>query len=127
MRRVSRGRRGRSGIWRSRWWLRHSGRCPGSGQLRLQPPGIGIPAAERIGETLAGIGIEAEVIDKWKNSPARDQAGRESLWTYLQLLQKLKAQLTSTMESGKLAALDLQHAQTMKDKLRKVWDGMRSA
>ena len=71
--------------------------------------------------------IEAEVIDKWKNSPARDSTGRESLWTYLQLLQKLKAQLTSTMESGKLAALDIQHSQTMRDKLKTVWDGMRSA
>ena len=70
---------------------------------------------------------EAEVIEQWKNSPARDQAGRESLWQYLQILRKVKANLIQTMDTGKLAALDLQHQQTVQDRLRSAWDGLRSA
>lgn len=63
--------------------------------------------------------IENEVIEKWKTSPARDAEGREKLWAYLQLLQKVKAHLTSTMETGRLAQLEIAHKsgwlQRMKD------------
>jgi hypothetical protein len=62
--------------------------------------------------------IEKEVIDQWMQSPARDQEGRERLWTYLGLLKKLQAQLTRTMETGKLARLELQHKQTVADAAR---------
>lgn len=62
--------------------------------------------------------IEKDVIDQWTNSPARDEAGREKLWTYLQMLRKLKAQLTTTLETGKLAKMDLRHQQSLYDKAR---------
>lgn len=62
--------------------------------------------------------VEQDIIDKWTNSPARDAAGRESLWQYLMLLRKVKAQLTGTMETGKLAELDLKHKQSMLDRVR---------
>lgn len=62
--------------------------------------------------------IEKEVIEQWTNSPARDQEGRERLWTYLGLLKKLKAQLTQTLETGKLAQLELQHRQTVAERAR---------
>ena len=65
--------------------------------------------------------IESEVIEQWKNSPARDEAGRQSLWQYLKLLEKLKAHLITTMETGKLAALDLQHKQTMRERVKAAW------
>ena len=61
--------------------------------------------------------IENEVIEQWKNSPARDEAGREKLWTYLMLLKKLKAQITTTLETGKLAKLDLEHKKSLKERL----------
>src|SRR5574337_289256 len=57
--------------------------------------------------------IEKDLIEAWKSSPARDAAGRESIWTYLHLLNKLKTQLTTTMETGKLAALELDHKRTL--------------
>lgn len=60
--------------------------------------------------------IEDEVITQWKNSPARDAEGRERLWTYLMMVQKFKAQLTQTLETGKLAKLELQHKQTMAER-----------
>lgn len=66
----------------------------------------------------AFVAIEQEVIKEWTNSPARDVEGREKLWQYLRLLQKLKTQLQSTMETGTLAKLDLQHKQSMADRVK---------
>ena len=62
--------------------------------------------------------IEKEVIEQWTNSPARDSIGREKCWEYLMLLRKVKMHLTTTLETGKLAQLELQHQQTMWDRAR---------
>ena len=71
--------------------------------------------------------IKQKVVDEWTNSPARDGDGRERLWTYLQLLHKLQATLQTTMETGKLASLELQHRQTASDRIKSAWNGLRSA
>lgn len=55
--------------------------------------------------------IEQEVIEQWKSSPARDEAGREKLWMYLSMLRKVKTHLETTLESGKLAGLEIEHRQ----------------
>ncbi len=68
--------------------------------------------------------VEKEIIEQWTNSPARDQAGRESLWTYLMLLRKVKKQLESTLETGKLAELELQHKRTVSERLRDGWNSL---
>lgn len=57
--------------------------------------------------------IEEEVIKQWMDSPARDSEGREKLFVYLHQLRKVKAHLTTTLETGKLAQLDLRHKQTL--------------
>lgn len=62
--------------------------------------------------------IEKEWTDAWMNSPARDEAGREKLYQYVMTLRKLKAQITTTLETGKLAQLDLQHKQTLADRAK---------
>jgi hypothetical protein len=62
--------------------------------------------------------IQNEVIEQWTNSPARDAEGRERLWTYLQMLKRLRAQLQQTMESGQLARIDLEHKRTLVDRAR---------
>jgi hypothetical protein len=62
--------------------------------------------------------IQNEVIEQWTNSPARDAEGRERLWTYLQMLKRLQAQLQQTMESGQLARIDLEHKRTLVDRAR---------
>lgn len=67
--------------------------------------------------------IEKEVIDKWTESPARDAEGREKLWQYLMLLRKVRTHLQSTLETGKLAKLDLQHKQNLLDRMK---DGVSS-
>jgi hypothetical protein len=65
--------------------------------------------------------IQNEVIEQWTNSPARDAEGRERLWTYLQMLKRLQAQLQQTMESGQLARIDLEHKRTLMDRARSLW------
>ena len=65
--------------------------------------------------------IEKDVIEQWKSSPARDEEGREKLWTYLQMLHKLKASLITTLETGTLARVELQHKQTLADKAKALF------
>lgn len=67
--------------------------------------------------------IEQEYVQAWMSSPARDAEGREKLWTYVMLLRKLKAQITTTLETGKLAKLDMEHSRTMLERAR---DGLTS-
>lgn len=57
---------------------------------------------------------EKEIIEQWTNSPARDSEGREKLHTYLMLLRKVKAHLSYSLETGKLAKLDLEHLEQKK-------------
>lgn len=68
--------------------------------------------------TAAFEAIEKEVIEQWTNSPARDLEGREKLWSYLHLLKKVRTHLTTTLETGKLAQIELQHQQTLMDRAR---------
>lgn len=70
--------------------------------------------------------IEKEVIEQWTNSPARDQDGREKLWSYLHLLRKVRMHLVSTLETGKLAQVDLQHQQSLMDRAKQWGTGMLS-
>lgn len=62
--------------------------------------------------------IKQEVIEQWQNSPARDQEGREKLWQLLKLADKLEATLRTSLETGKLAKLDLQHKQSLLDRAK---------
>ena len=68
--------------------------------------------------------IEQELVTQWTESPARDADGRERLWTYLQMLRKVKATLVSTMETGKLAKQELEHQRKLKDRLRDGWNSL---
>ena len=70
--------------------------------------------------------IEKEVIEQWTNSPARDQEGREKLWSYLHLLKKVRTHLTSTLETGKLAQIELQHQQSLRERARQMGAGLFS-
>lgn len=67
--------------------------------------------------------IEEELTDAWKQSPQRDADGRERLFLALSMLGKVKASLTTTMETGQLALLELQHKKSMAEKV-KAWAGM---
>lgn len=63
--------------------------------------------------------IEEELTQAWKQSPQRDVDGRQKLFECLTMLHKVRQVLTTSMESGKLALLELQHQNpTMREKSR---------
>ena len=62
--------------------------------------------------------IEAEIIEQWKTAPLRDVEGRERLHQFLTMLNKVRATLQSTMETGKLAELELQHKRTLQERAK---------
>ena len=62
--------------------------------------------------------IKQELTEQWKTSPARDQDGREKLWLMLKLLEKLEICLKSSLDSGKLAAKELEYQQSIADRLK---------
>jgi hypothetical protein len=61
-----------------------------------------------------------EITEQWMNSPARAEADRERLWTYLTMLNKLEAMLKTTLETGKLRRLDLEHQRTLAQKAKRL-------
>ena len=67
--------------------------------------------------------IKQELTEQWKTSPARDQDGREKLWLMLKLLDKVHLCLQSSLDSGKLAAKELEYQQTVAQKA-KGWFGL---
>ena len=69
--------------------------------------------------------IEQELTQAWKTSPQRDVDGRERLFLALTMLDKVKASITQTMETGKLAAAELQYHKSLAEKA-KAYLGMGS-
>lgn len=66
--------------------------------------------------------IKQEFTEQWQQSPARDSEGREKLWMMLKLAEKFEAMVKTTLETGKLAQLELQHKQSLVDRA-KEWIG----
>lgn len=62
--------------------------------------------------------IKQELIQKWENSPIRDDEGREKAFLMLWALNKVKACLDATMDGGKLATAELDHRKTMADRAK---------
>ena len=62
--------------------------------------------------------IEQEYIEAWKTSPVRDEIGREKLWLMLSLLGKVKSQITTTLETGKLAQTEMAHRHSIIEKAK---------
>lgn len=44
----------------------------------------------------------------WKTSPARDVEGRERLWLMRKCLDQVRGHLTSTVETGQMASVQLE-------------------
>lgn len=66
--------------------------------------------------------IEQELTESWKQSPQRDAEGREKIHQYITLLAKVKTHLVATLETGKLAQLEVRHKQTLLERARE-WVG----
>ena len=62
--------------------------------------------------------IKTEIKSQWSDSPARDEAGRQNLWLMLKMAEKFHATLKTTLETGKLAELELTHKRTIRERLQ---------
>lgn len=47
--------------------------------------------------------IESEIVDQWKDCPARDSQGKEALWQLMKTAQKFRSILIGHIETGKIA------------------------
>lgn len=68
--------------------------------------------------------IKQELIEQWKTSPARDPEGREKLFLMLKMLEKVQLCLQASLDSGKLAAKELEYQESLAKKA-KSWLGVR--
>ena len=57
--------------------------------------------------------LKEEITQQWQHSPSRDTEGREKLWLMLSLSNKLELILKSSLETGTLAKLELEHQRTL--------------
>jgi hypothetical protein len=67
---------------------------------------------------------KTELTEQWMKSPARDEEGREKLWLAVSMLGKIEKMLRESLETGKLAKLELDHKKSMADRA-KDWIGAR--
>lgn len=67
--------------------------------------------------------IEKDLIESWKNTPATRENvdARERIHLALTLLQKVQASMQQTLETGKLAALDLKHKKSLMERIGTPW------
>lgn len=61
-----------------------------------------------------------EITEQWMKSPARAEADREKLWTYLAHLNKIEAMLRTTLETGMLRRKDLEHQHSLAKKAKRM-------
>lgn len=62
--------------------------------------------------------IRKELTEQWMKSPARDQEGREKLWLMLKMADKLESTLRQTIDTGKLAKVELERQRTLAERAR---------
>lgn len=65
--------------------------------------------------------IERETIAKWEQTPARDTEGRERLWMFYVVAKKFRNTLQETMDTGKMAAIQLGEKQGLAAKVANMW------
>jgi hypothetical protein len=64
--------------------------------------------------------IRQTYLKEWENSPARDSEAREKIWTYLKQLEAVKGHLLQTIETGKMARIEVER----KSLLQRTMDGV---
>ena len=64
--------------------------------------------------------IERDLTEAWHACPVRDVEGREVLWRMAVTARKFRDILKGTMESGKLAADQIQQKQSFIDRAKNV-------
>lgn len=67
--------------------------------------------------------IEKELQQRWLDLPSTDETAkaRDRLHLSITLLHKVRAALQTTLETGKLARLDLEHKKTLAERARGIF------
>lgn len=65
--------------------------------------------------------MEREIMEQWTSMPVRDVEGREALWRLAVTTRKFRELLRGTMESGKLAADQIQRKQSALERAKQVF------
>lgn len=63
--------------------------------------------------------VEAAILTAWKKSPVADEKGQHELRLMLKLLDDVKANLTTAIQSGKLAKIQIEQ-ENLIDKAKNV-------
>jgi len=66
--------------------------------------------------------LEQQIVKELKRSSPRDADGREKAILMLQLLEKLKSMIQQSIDTGKMASLEITRKQTLLDQA-KQWIG----
>lgn len=72
--------------------------------------------------------IEQDLIESWRNTPSTkaNSEPRERLHLSLTLLGKLQATLKQTLDTGKLAKLELEHKRNLAQRGKDAWSAFSS-
>lgn len=63
------------------------------------------------------------LIAEWERCPIRDKDGAHEIKLMLKLLNDLQAHIRSVVEDGKLARIEVDRLESLKSKVRKVFNG----
>lgn len=64
--------------------------------------------------------MKQELVDQLVNSPYRDKEGREGLYNLIKLSDKLKSILVTSLETGKLANIEIEHKNKTLEKIKQL-------
>lgn len=64
--------------------------------------------------------VEAAIIQKWRECPIRDRDGAHELKLMLKLLEDVHGHINTVMQSGKMAAMQLEAEKKRKEQLRRI-------
>lgn len=64
--------------------------------------------------------IRSAILQKWEDCPVRDKEGQHELKLMRNMLEQVKTYLVTTLESGKMADIQLASEQRM-DKLKRIY------
>lgn len=67
--------------------------------------------------------IEAELMTRWKTDASLNQDGRERVFLMVTLLNQVRQVLTSHVQTGEMAKIQLQQERNRRDRMK---DGLRS-
>jgi hypothetical protein len=71
-------------------------------------------------------GVRQAILETWASSPIRDSEGQHELRLMLKLLEDLNGHIVSMVNTGKLAAAQIQHENKAKEMAKRAIEGISS-